>query len=279
MTTEKETQTTGQTTAVAGVQQEQGYVKWENRTNEERLESINTYYKMILAKSIGEKKEFWDKDMSSEEIDNTIPYNPYTSIPYNGIDSLVLRAVQALNGYEDSNFLTMRQANLMHGKLKFTMGKDENGQEKKDYVKGVKLAYLNYYEYKPKLDREGKPLMREREKDGEIIKEPVMEKVFLEKPKLETKTLYHVSQFDDLDKDLLKGRDLEYLRVPRERHKNEPFDLRARVDVLGLGQFATQDLNNFLTSQMKGIDYKKIQHQTLNQIRTQLQEKEQGRSL
>lgn len=259
-------------------EQEQGYTKWENKTNAERLESINTYYKMILAKSIGEKKAFWNKDMNQQEIDNTIPFNASTGRPYGGITSLALRAITKLNGYEDSNFLTMKQANFMHGKLKYEV--NEKGE--KEFVKGVKMTTLREYEYQPKLDKEGKPMTREvTNKNGEVRQEPVLEKVFFKEPRLETITLYHISQFDDLDKSQLKSRDLEPLKKFREEQKERPYDLRAKVQVLGLGDSVTQDLNNFLTSQTKGLDYNKIQHQSLSQIRNQgrTQEKEQGRTL
>lgn len=260
----------------------QGYKSWEEKSNAERLKSINTYYKMILAKSIGEKKAFWNKDMSQKDIDNTIPFNASTGKPYSGITSLVLRAVKELNGYEDSNFLTVKQANLIHGKLKYTEKTNEDGEIKKEYVKGVKMTYLREYEYKPKLDKEGQPMTREVEKEnGEIEKVPVLEKTFLKDPKLETITLYHISQFKDLDEKQLKSRDLEPLKKYREEQKERPYDLRAKVGVLELSDSVTQDLNNFLTSQIKGIDYQKIQHQSLSKIRQQerTQEQEQGRSL
>lgn len=287
----EETKTAEVTEKVVEPTQEQGYKKWEEKSNAERLESINTYYKMILAKSIGEKKTFWNKDMSQKEIDNSIPYNASTGKPYSGITSLVLRAAKELNGYEDSNFLTMKQANLMHGTLKYTpkfdektgeIIKNENGEIVKDYVKGIKMTYLQDYEYKPKLDKEGKPMTREVKKEnGEIEKVPVLEKVFLKNPKLETITLYHISQFDNLNIKQLKSRNLEPLNKYREEQKERPYDLRAKVGVLGLSDSVTQDLNNFLTSQMKGIDYHKIQHQSLSQIKQQerTQTQEQGRSL
>lgn len=291
MATKKVKEKTAEQVVEQVTKQENGYTKWEDKTNTERLESINTYYKMIIAKSIGEKKTFWNKDMSQKDIDNTIPFNASTGKPYVGITSLILRAVKELNGYEDSNFLTMKQANFMHGTLKHRpkinekTGEaitNENGEIVKDYVKGVKMTTLKEYEYKPKLDKDGKPMTREVKKEnGEVRQEPVLEKIFLKEPKLETITLYHISQFDNLDKNQLKSRDLESLKKFREEQKERPYDLRAKVQVLGLGDSVTQDLNNFLTSQMKGLDYNKIKHQSLNQIRNQerTQEKEQGRTL
>lgn len=252
------------------------YTQWEERSNAERLKSINTYYKMIIAKSIGEKKSFWNKSMSSKEIDNTIPYNASTGKPYNGIASLVLRAAKEINGYEDSNFITMRQANLKHGTLKFQI--NEKGE--KEYARGVKVTHMVNHEYVNKLDSHGKPLMREvKDKEGNITQEPVKEKVFLKEPKLETITLYHVSQFDNLDQSQLKQRDLESLKQRRELEKDRPRDFRSNLDFLELGKAVTQDLNNFLTSQYKGIDYQKIQHQSLKHIRQNERTQEQGRSL
>ena len=251
------------------------YVKWEDKTNAERLASINNYYKMILAKSIGEKKMFWNKSMDAKEIDNTIPYNASTGKAYGGVISLALRAVTDLNNYPNSDFITMRQANLLHGKLKFEV--NENGE--KIYPKGVKMTILKEYEYQPKLNSQGQPLTKSIEKDGQVIQQPVMEKVYLKEPKLETITLYHTSQFNDLDHSKLKGRDLSSLEQYRENQKDNPRDIRPKLEFLDLSKGVTKDLCNFLTSQNKGIDYHKIQQQSLNQIKSQDKVREQSRSM
>ncbi|WP_270978473.1 ArdC family protein [Campylobacter helveticus] len=273
MATKKVKETAVEVTAPT--QSQDSYVKWEDKTNAQRLESINNYYKMLMAKAIGDKKAFWDKDMDSKEIDNTIPYNPSTGKPYGGVISLALRAVKEIQNYPDSDFLTMRQANLLHGKLKYEV--NEKGE--KEYPKGVKMTIMKNYEYHPKLDKDGQPLFREVQVNGEKVKQPVMDKVYLQQPKLETITLYHTSQFNDLDASKLKTRDLKPLEEYREKQKENAYDLRPKLDFLGLTPKVTQDLNNFLTSQNKGVDYKKIQHQSLNQIKKQEKVQEQGRSM
>lgn len=250
------------------------YKNWNEKTNDERALSIAEYSKSIIAKSIGEKKMFWDKDMTKEQIDRSMPFNGATGLPYNGVSNLLLRAVSEMNGYEKPQFLTMQQANLMGGTLKKEL--DENGKEqltkngKTLYVKGVKVAFYKQYEYKPKLDSQGKEMLRNiTDKDGNpklgkdgkpLPPQVVMEKVFLEKPILETVTLYHASQFDNLKQDKLKEIILEPLQNFREKQQDKPYDIRPKIEGLSLGKKVSADLNNFLTSQIKGIDYKKIQH-------------------
>lgn len=268
------------------------YKAWEDRSNEEKQASINEYSKSIIAKAIKEKVEFWSKDKSKEDIDTSIPYNASKGSVYTGLTSALLRAVTELNGYEEPAFLTMKQANFMGGKLKKLT--DENGNEMKTkngkdaYVQGVKIAILKTTDYVPKIDENGEVMTRVvKDKDGNVklnekkepIKEDVMEKVYLQKPVLETITLYHISQFTDLKMEKLQDRDYDNLDKLRDGLRKSEYDIRPNINNLGLSDKTTQDINNFLNSELKGLDYKKIQYKEITQTQEQDKNISRGRGI
>ncbi|EAK7934848.1 DUF1738 domain-containing protein [Campylobacter jejuni] len=265
------------------------YKAWDERSNEEKKASINEYSKAIIAKAIKEKATFWGKDMSKKDIDNSMPYNASKGIAYTGQTSALLRAVSELNGYEKPSFLTMKQANFLGGTLKKQL--DENGKPvltksgKEAYEQGVKIALLKTESYVPKLDENGQTMTRAIKdqngnqkigKDGKPMFEIVMEKIYHKTPILETVTLYHTSQFDNLKMDKLKERDLESLEKLRDSIKKSNYDTRPNINNLGLGEKVTRDINNFLNAELKGLDYSKIQDREV--IKTQTNEKEQNKS-
>ena len=254
---------------------------WGDRTNEERRDSYNEYARAIIAKSIKDDKMFWGKDYSAKQLDDTMPYNASKGATYSGITSILLRAVTEMNGYEKPSFLTMQQANFLGAKLKKEIGEDgkpvltKNGKEA--YVKGVKIALMKEYDYRDKLNSQGQPIMRDvQTKDG-IQQKPVKEKFYLPKPVLETITLYHISQFDNLDFNKLKERDLNPIKTFRENLKNEARDYRPDLSKIKLTSRTQTDLENFLNSQAKGIDYKKIQTRENTQEQKQAQTQQHGR--
>ncbi|EAI7263292.1 DUF1738 domain-containing protein [Campylobacter lari] len=259
------------------VKKEKPYKSWDERTNEEKRASVNEYSKAIIAKAIKEKNAFWAKDMSKEKIQNTMPYNASKGIVYTGQTSALLRAVSDLNDYKEPSFLTMKQANFLGGTLKREL--DENGNPaltkngKEAYVQGVKIAILKTEGYVPKLDENGKEIQRvvknkdgepKLDKEGKPMYEPVMEKVYYKEPKLETITLYHTSQFDNLKPEKLKERDIEGLEKLREGLKQLEYDVRPNVNAFGLTEKTTRDINNFLNSELKGLDYQKIQEKEIS---------------
>ncbi|OIT80984.1 ArdC family protein, partial [Campylobacter jejuni] len=261
------------------------YKAWDERSNEEKKASINEYSKAIIAKAIKEKATFWGKDMSKKDIDNSMPYNASKGIAYTGQTSALLRAVSELNGYEKPSFLTMKQANFLGGTLKKQL--DENGKPvltksgKEAYEQGVKIALLKTESYVPKLDENGQTMTRAIKdqngnqkigKDGKPMFEIVMEKIYHKTPILETVTLYHTSQFDNLKMDKLKERDLESLEKLRDSIKKSNYDTRPNINNLGLGEKVTRDINNFLNAELKGLDYSKIQDREVT--KTQTNEKE-----
>ncbi|EAI3651740.1 ArdC-like ssDNA-binding domain-containing protein [Campylobacter jejuni] len=265
------------------------YKAWNERSNEEKKASINEYSKAIIAKAIKEKATFWGKDMSKKDIDNSMPYNASKGIAYTGQTSALLRAVSELNGYEKPSFLTMKQANFLGGTLKKQL--DENGKPvltksgKEAYEQGVKIALLKTESYVPKLDENGQTMTRAIKdqngnqkigKDGKPMFEIVMEKIYHKTPILETVTLYHTSQFDNLKMDKLKERDLESLEKLRDSIKKSNYDTRPNINNLGLGEKVTRDINNFLNAELKGLDYSKIQDREVT--KTQTNEKEQNKS-
>ncbi|EKM7708398.1 DUF1738 domain-containing protein [Campylobacter jejuni] len=264
------------------------YKAWDERSNEEKKASINEYSKAIIAKAIKEKATFWGKDMSKKDIDNSMPYNASKGIAYTGQTSALLRAVSELNGYEKPSFLTMKQANFLGGTLKKQL--DENGKPvltksgKEAYEQGVKIALLKTESYVPKLDENGQTMTRAIKdqngnqkigKDGKPMFEIVMEKIYHKTPILETVTLYHTSQFDNLKMDKLKERDLESLEKLRDSIKKSNYDTRPNINNLGLGEKVTRDINNFLNAELKGLDYSKIQDREVT--KTQTNEKEQNK--
>ncbi|MBD5165630.1 ArdC-like ssDNA-binding domain-containing protein [Helicobacter sp.] len=279
------------------VAEQSNYVAWEQKSNVERMESFNGYVKSILLHSIKEKKQVWSKEQSAKDLDNSIPYNASTGYTFSGVESLLLRTQAELKGYKEPQFITMQQGNFMGGKLKRAL--DENGNPaltkngKDAYEQGIKVAFLQRYDYVPKLDNEGKEMTRiardkegnpKLDKEGKEITEIVKEKVFLKEPRLETITLYHPSQFEGLDTSKLKERNLEPLQEFRAKQKENNYDLRPKnLDNLGLDKETTNHLKNFLTAEMKGIDYVPIQEQSINKLQTQVkgqqQKQEMGRSL
>ncbi|AHK74254.1 ArdC-like ssDNA-binding domain-containing protein [Campylobacter coli] len=270
------------------------YKAWDERTNEEKKASINEYSKAIIAKAIKEKATFWGKDMSKQDIDNSMPYNASKGIAYTGQTSALLRAVSELNGYEKPSFLTMKQANFLGGTLKKQV--DEKGKPiltkngKEAYEQGVKIALLKTESYIPKVDENGQVMTRAIKdqngnqkigKDGKPMFETVMEKIYHKTPILETVTLYHTSQFENLKMDKLKERDLESLEKLRDSIKRSNYDTRPNVNNLGLGERVTRDINNFLNAELKGLEYSKIQDKEITQTQTKKKEqkKSQGRGM
>ncbi|EAV9734767.1 DUF1738 domain-containing protein [Campylobacter coli] len=270
------------------------YKAWDERTNEEKKASINEYSKAIIAKAIKEKATFWGKDMSKQDIDNSMPYNASKGIAYTGLTSALLRAVSELNGYEKPSFLTMKQANFLGGTLKKQV--DEKGKPiltkngKEAYEQGVKIALLKTESYIPKVDENGQVMTRAIKdqngnqkigKDGKPMFEIVTEKIYHKTPILETVTLYHTSQFDNLKMDKLKERDLESLEKLRDSIKKSNYDTRPNVNNLGLGERVTRDINNFLNAELKGLEYSKIQDKEITQTQTKKKEqkKSQGRGM
>lgn len=246
---------------------------WNERSNQEKAQSIAELHKSIIAKTCKEKKQFWNKDRSKEEIDKSLPYNPKTGKPYLGVTSIVLQCVAELNNYKEPQFLSMKQANTLGGKLKKL--KDEKGNTvisektgKEQYAQGIKILLKKDYELVPKLNDKGEQIMDSKN-------QPVMEKQFLPKPIMETVTLYHVSQFDDLKLDRLKPKDMDEMEIRRSAFRNtEAKPSMKKLYELGLNANTQRDIEMYLNAQNKGIDFKAIEReQTQEKTQAKKQEK------
>lgn len=249
---------------------EQEKKSWEQMNNAEKKESFDKYAKFKLFEAHKTAKADWQKDMTAEQVDNTMPYNASTGKTYSRETSMLLRAEMAIKGYDKAQFVTMEQGNAMGGTLKLKHNENgeiqmtENGKQAR--VEGVKMLYIATEEIRPKVDSKGKPVMAQvidpKTKEPKLdpqTKEPityqVKERIPI-KPRLETKTLYHVSQFDGLDEKKIKERDLTAVQNYREEAKSKPYEVNVDYSkTLGIGGNLAHQLNNLTQAQIKGIDY------------------------
>lgn len=243
---------------------------WEQMSNAEKKESFDKYMKYKLFEAHKTEKADWQRDMSKEEVDNTMPYNALTGKTYSRETSMLLRAEMAIKGYDKAQFVTMEQGNAMGGVLKLKHDeqtgeilKTKNGLQAR--VDGVKMLYIADHELRPKLDKDGKEVVATvKDKDGNVrldentgkaITYVVKEKIPI-KPRLETKTLYHVSQFDGLNEEKIKERDLTAIQNYRETAKNQAYEVRIDYGkTLGIGGNLAKQLDNLTIAQIKGVDY------------------------
>lgn len=262
--------------------------QWNDRTNAEKEQSIKAYTVQMIGAAIKNAKEkgqqtFWNKDMSVEQIDKSMPFNASTGMPYNNENALILRAASELNGYEKPEFLTMRQANLLGGTLKKeldakgnTIPNERTGNDK--LVRGVKISYLKTEDFVVKKDAQGKDIMETAfNKDGKVkldehgqpLQKPVKVRVELNPPILETTTLYHVSQFDNLDKSKLKPLNMEKVQDKRKYFEQNPERVKSpKINEYGLTPSVRRSLSNFIKAEATGKDYKVYQAKEYNREAT-----------
>ncbi|HDX6250491.1 TPA: DUF1738 domain-containing protein [Campylobacter fetus subsp. venerealis] len=252
------------------MKKEQVKKSWGKMNNAEKKESFDKYAKFKIFEAHKTTKADWQRDMSKEEVDNTIPYNASTGKTYSRETSMLLRAEMAIKGYDKAQFVTMEQGNMMGGTLKYKVdeqtGEIQKTKSGKDArVDGVKMLYITDHIIRPKLDSDGKEIMAVvKDKDGNVkhdketgkpITYVVKEKIPV-KPYLETKTLYHVSQFDGLDQSKIKDRDLTAIKNYREEAKEQPYEIRIDYGkTLGISGNLEKQLNNLSIAQIKGVDY------------------------
>ena len=243
--------------------------KWEDRTNQQKVDSIALHYTKIIMANNRNPNAFYKASMSKDEITQSMPYNGATGRPYINETSIILRSVAQLNGYDEAVFLTAKQANHLGGSLKKEYDEQGNVKQtangKDQYVRGVKIAYIKTEEFRPKLDANGQAVTRPiRNKEGqylldekgEQVRRPVQELVQLKAPILETTTLYHISQFENLDLSKIKPRNLESIEKRRDYFAKNP-DKEPQTKLASYGLFAniTKDLNSFVKAEAKGLDY------------------------
>ena len=195
---------------------------WNQMDNAEKKESFDKYMKYKLFEAHKTAKADWQKDMSKEEVDRTIPYNAKTGATYSRETSMLLRAEMAIKGYDKPQFVTMEQGNAMGGILKLKHDEKtgeilttKNGLQAR--VDGVKMLYIADHEIRPK---------------------------------------YHGSQFDGLDESKIKERDLTTIQHYREQAKNQDFEVKIDYNkTLGISGILEKQLNNLTLAQIKGVDY------------------------
>lgn len=276
-------------------------VNWEDMTNGERDDSIKRGFAAIIIKTSKTAREenkpemaFWNKNMSLEEMDNSTPFNAADGHAYENTTQIILRCISALNGYENPQFLTAPEANRLGGTLKKEL--DENGKEKLTangktaYVKGIKIPFNKKGEWVTQKDKEGRPILTQaKDKEGKLKFDekgnPVMREVKeyreYKTPMLETTTLYHISQFDNLDSSKLKERDLTKIYQKREYFAKNP-DRALQPEVvtsLGISARIAENLHNFIKANKTGKDFTHQNIQTKELDRSAKKEFAQGMAM
>ncbi|RDU65773.1 hypothetical protein CQA53_05625 [Helicobacter didelphidarum] len=255
--------------------------KWENSNNKERLQNIHSNHKYEVAITCKQKKQFWQQKRSKAEIDKAIPYNGVTGKPYTKGVSLVIQCHAINNGFEKNPvYLTLNQAMAVSPNAEVKKAVDRNGKpiiselsNKEQRVRGIKVSYMAHPKIPKKNDK------------GEIITNPHTQKPImiedLTRPKmLETITLYHASQFENLDMNMLRGKDLSSLEQEREFFRNSFKEPSTQyIESLGLNPNTQREMKAYLMAQSKGrdfapvIDYNKNTSQEVSQENTKEQTK------
>ena len=189
--------------------------KWQDMPNAEREESLRQSDRNLVgqhAKAMKERREtaYYMKNASKEELEATLPYNPRTGQPFNGWLEEKMRMHQQLNNLKEAKYMTLDQAHA--NGMKLPPLKDENGEILKNkntgadmYPIGVKFGYVKEYEKVPLKDKDGNIIYQKDENGKDITwtdskgiehKNPVMQTIKLEQPKIETITYYNVEQLD-----------------------------------------------------------------------------------
>lgn len=263
-------------------------MKWDEMNNAQRNESIIRSFSAKIGKLNKIAREenkpnlaFWNKDISLEELDKTATYNPASGKVYENTTAVILRAEMALKGYQDNTFLTMEEANKMGATLKKEL--DENGKQiqtangKTAYVKGVKIPYIEKGKWVTQVDKNGVVVqVQARDKEGKLkfdekgkpIMRDLKEFVPHKEPIIETTTLYHSSQFDNLDPAKFKEKDLSKVYAKREYFAKNPEALNKTemVNLLTVNPKIVEKLNNFVKAFKSGKDYEAIRQQNFKTL-------------
>ena len=269
-------------------------------TNAEREESGRQSDRNLVGKHAKAMKErgekpFYTKDWSAEEIAKTTPHNALTGEAYGGMLETKMRMHQEMNGFKEAKYVTLNQAH--YAGMKLDPLTNEDGSVKTTdkgstmYPIGVKFQYLKEFEMVPKRDSNG-DIIPKLNKDGQPITyvdnkgntqvQAQMEKVKLEKPRIETTTLYNVEQLNRSNQKYA-FKDLD-LSAKQEYAKNlEAQNLTIQTD---LSQFkllpnTKKQLEAFMDASAMGRDYKvpQIERTNLNNTQSVVQNKQQERGL
>lgn len=258
-------------------------MKWDEMSNAQKQESLVRQHSAIIGKLNKIAREenkpnlaFWNKDTSLEELDRTASYNPATGKVYENTTAVILRAEAALKGYQENTFLTMEEANKMGGTLKKELDKDgkvmQTANGKTAYVKGIRIPYIEDGVWVPQKDKDGNTIqVQTRDKEGKLKFDekgkPVIRylKEFIphEKPILQTTTLYHTSQFNNLDPKKFKEKDLKKVYEKREYFAKNPDALNKQemVNSLTVNPKIVENLYNFIKAFKSGKNYETVKQQ------------------
>lgn len=139
------------------------------------------------------------------------------------------------------------------------------------------------WELRNKIDpKTNEPMTAVNEKTGRTY--IVKERVDLPEPKLQTKLLYHISEFKGLDKSQFKERDMNAIKNYREKLANGISNGLPNLKRIGIEGVVADSLIRFINVQNKGQEYTPTQahinmiNKTQSQTQEKVQEKEnQGR--
>ena len=258
-------------------------IDWEKASNAERLENVNKGKVAIVAHAMyaARDKLFLNQPMSKDKMDNTMPYDVVSGKPYVGLNSALLRTFANGNGYKSNDFIEIKDAWKLGGELKTTKAFTKDGQEYDKKPPAYRLEYMATWELRDKIDpKTNEPMKAISEKTGReyVIKE----RVDLPEPKLQTKTLYHISEFKGLDKSQFKERDTNAIESYREKLANGIPNGLPNLQKIGIDGIVADSLMRFINASNKGQEYTPTQahtqmvnkSQTQNQTQEKAQEKE-----
>ena len=228
---------------------------WKDMSNTERLESLNRFKRGVVSFAISTNKDnmFWNKSMSAKEIEKTMPYNKANGKPFLGLTGVLLRTFSNANHYKSNEFISLQQAWQLGGELKQRTDVDEKGNAVKKNPPSFRYEYMAEYTMQPKIDPKTQEPMKAISQNGrEYV---VKERVDFKEPKLETVTLYHISEFKGLDKTKLQDLNLESVREYREKLANQPSKALPNLEKIGIKGLVAETITRFLNMQNKGQDY------------------------
>ncbi|WP_297813051.1 hypothetical protein [uncultured Helicobacter sp.] len=253
-------------------------IDWEKATNAERLENVNKGKVAIISHAMYATRDklFLNQPMTQDKMDKTIPYDVATGKPFMGLNNALLRTFANGNGYKSNDFIEIKDAWKLGGELKSYKGITKEGEPYDKKPPCYRLEYMATWELRDKIDpKTNKPMTAVSEKTGRTY--VVKERVDLPEPKLQTKSLYHISEFKGLDKSQFKERDMNAIKNYREKLANGIANGLPNLQRIGIEGVVADSLMRFINAQNKGQEYTPTQAHInmINKAQFQTQEKAQ----
>lgn len=251
---------------------------WEKATNAERLENVNKGKVAVVSHAmyVARDKLFLNQPMTQETMDKTMPYDVTTGKPFVGLNSALLRTFANGNSYKSNDFIDIKDAWKLGGELKTYKGVTKEGKSYDKKPPCYRLEYMATWELRDKIDpKTNEPMTAVNEKTRRTY--VVKERVDLPEPKLQTKSLYHISEFKGLDKSQFKERDMNAMENYREKLANGVANGLPNLKRIGIEGVIADSLIRFINAQNKGQEYTPTQAHTnmINKTQSQTQEKVQ----